>query len=692
MLKSRFWQIENPAIAAFLLLLLTVIFSYPVPFHLSDRLIGSGMDAWQFPWNNFVFRQQILRGENPYYTDFIYSPVGTSLALHSYTEFNSVVGLLLSPFFNDIAQTNLAILFSTFLTAFGTWLLVRDLTNNSVAALFAAIVFAFCPFRMVRLAGHVNFAITQWIPLALWSFFRLMNTAKLRYAVLLGLFFAMAHYSNQYYSVYLILILGILLLTGIWFFPEWRKIILLRSVSLAALIAVFCLTPLLIRYYEDRRAGNLRSMDGEGLARKTAVSLSDYVNIGVMNPWIAKRLPKQVVKDRYIRLASGLVPFFTGLAGFILAIRNKEKLFLMIAVAGVFFMLLSFGPEIRVGPFELLLPYSLLMKIPLVNHVRVPTRFSIIVTLSIAILAAYTIHILLRTNSRKAKALVCVLFVLLLVELSPIPVHTQSLIASNTFHVIGQNPGSSLLTLPYRFDGMASKEIAYQIVHRQKLLNGRISRIPFKQSKFFSEIPVARIFRRITMDRDLPESLLKRDSEAAPVLRSLFNLRYVALFPPYNRSNRYETVLFQLFPDAKLLNSGEEILVYELPKIAVTVYELRGRDEGMALFLYDNWERDKLNDKKLFVCRKGEARLLLPAISENQRLDVEIRLLTETPDVNVQLLLNDALIREHRLVGERKFIRATIHKSQLKAAHRLLTLRFGNSVPVGIQFLKFSIH
>jgi hypothetical protein len=690
--KLKFSLIENPLVAASLLLLLTFLFSYPVPFHLSDRLIGSGMDAWQFPWNNFVFRQQMLRGGDPYYTDFIYAPVGTSLSLHSYTEFNSVIGLLLSPFFNDIAQTNLAIMLSTFLTAFGTWLLVRDLTNNSVAALFAAIAFAFCPFRMVRMAGHVNFAITQWIPLALWSFFRLVNTAKLRYAAALGVFFALAHFSNQYYSVYLILILGILLLTGTWVFPEWRKMILLRNVSLAALVAICCLTPVLIRYYKDHRSGNLRSMEGEGLARKTAVSLDDYVNIGVMNPWIAKRLPKQVLRDRYAKLAAGLVALFTGLAGLILAIRNRQKLLLLNAFIGFFFMLLSFGPGIRVGALELVLPYSLLMKIPLVSHVRVPTRFSIIVTLSIAVLAAYTIVIALRNNSRKGKALVGILFVLLLVELSPIPVYTQSLISSDTLHLIGQNVGSSLLTLPYRFDGMASREIAYQIVHRQKLLNGRISRIPYKQTRFFSEIPVARIFRRITMNRSLPDSLLKRDSEIAPIFRSLFDLQYVALFPPYSKSNSQESMIFQLFPDAKLLNAGEEILVYELPKLSASAYELRGRDEGIALFLYDNWEPDNLKDKKLFVCTKGEARLLLPALSKNQKLDMELRFLTESAEINVKLLLNEELIREARLDGERKTIHATVDASQISNAHRLLTLRFGNSSPVGLQFLRFRLH
>ncbi|MCI0412534.1 glycosyltransferase family 39 protein [bacterium] len=690
MVKRKF-SLENPTFAALSLLLLTILFSYPAPFHLSDRLIGSGMDAWQFPWNNFVFRQQILGGEDPYYTDSIFFPIGTSLALHSYTEFNSVTGLLFSPFFNDIAQTNLAILLSTFLTAFGTWLLVRDLTKSSVAALFAAIAFAFCPFRMVRMGGHVNFAITQWIPLGLWSFFRLVDTARLRYAAALGFFFALAHYSNQYYSVYLILILGILLLAGMLFLPEWRKITLLRNVLLAAVIGIICLTPILIRFYKDQQAGILRSMDAEDLARKTAVSLDDYVNIGVMNPWIAKHLPREVVRDRYTRLSAGLVALITGSIGFILAIRQRQKLLLLIAGVGIFFMLLSLGPIVGLGSFEFILPYSLLMKIPLINHVRVPTRFSIIVTFCIAILAAYTVLVALRNNSRVAKILIGVLFLLLVVELSPIPVYTLPLTNSHVFHTIGQNPGSSLLTLPYRFDGMASKEVAYQIIHRQKLFNGRVSRVPFQQTRFFSEIPVARIFRRITLDRIVTDSLLKRDSEIAPVFRSLFDLRYVALFPPYSKSNGYETLLLRLFPDAQLLNRGQEILVYELPRLTASVYELRGRDDALSLFLYENWEPDDVKEKRLFVCKKSEARLLLPAVSEKQNLDVELRLLTESRVIHLKLLADETLIREARLEGDRKTIRATINGSQVKDSHRLLTLRFENSDPVGLQFLRFRI-
>jgi hypothetical protein len=184
---------------------------------------------------------------------------------------------------------------------------------------------------------------------------------------------------------------------------------------------------------------------------------------------------------------------------------------------------------------------------------------------------------------------------------------------------------------------------------------------------------------------------LERDSEVAPLFRSLFDLRYVALFPPFSHSNGVESLLLRLFPDARLLPGGKEILVYELPGLPATVYELRGRDEGMRLFLYDNWELDDLKEKRLFVCRKGEARLLLPLISENQKLDVELRLLNESPAIHLKLLAGDALIREERLDGERKFIRATIGGLQLKEAHQLLTLRFGKAVPVGIQLLRFRI-
>jgi Dolichyl-phosphate-mannose-protein mannosyltransferase len=681
--NPRLWH--HKSFPVLLLLFLTVILSFPVPFHLQDRLIGGSVDAWQFPWNNFVFREQILHRKDPYYTDFIFFPIGTSLALHSYTEFNGAVGLLLSPFLNEVGQTNIAILLSTFLTALGTWLLVRDLTNNNVAAIFAAFAFAFCPFRMIRMMGHVNFALTQWIPLAIWAFLRLIQRKQMRYGILLGWFFAFTHYSNQYYSVYLIIILTILLVLGLFSFAEWRTPSTVRNLSMVAAITIICLTPILVRYYKDYHLGELRSREGERLARETAVSLSDYVHIGPMNPWLMREFPDETVKGPYSKLSPGLVTLILGLAGFVLAIRNKQKLFLIFACVGVFFVLLSLGPDIRIGQYDLLLPYWFLIKIPLIGHVRLPTRFTIVVALACAVLAGYAVQCLLQNRSKTALAAVTVTGALLFLELSPAPVFMKKFETSSAFRKISNTQNATLLTLPFRFDGMASKEIAHQIFHKQKLLTGRISRTPFKFVRYFSDIPVARIFDRLTKNKPFSENVIERDAKMASLFRDFFDVRYIAIFPPYD-GERALQIISKLFPDAHLLSKENRISVYELPPVEKKTYEFRSHDEGLKFFLFHTWEIDEIKGKRFFVCKFPEGKLLLPPTKA--KMTLELKFVSESAYFNVQMFSGDSL-----LASGNRLLRAEISGEQLAQTHQLLTLRFkGPEKKAGIQMLKLNLH
>ncbi|HEY4491081.1 MAG TPA: hypothetical protein VI958_03730, partial [Acidobacteriota bacterium] len=147
----RWFCPDSIGFVTFLLVLLTLIFSYPTIFHLATYLPCSHPDAWQFVWNIFNFRELITEGKDPYFTDYMFHPLGTSLLLHNYTEFNDVVGLFLSPFFNDVAITNLMGMSATISSGLGVYMLARHLSGNSLAAVFAAIAFAFSPFRMNRL-------------------------------------------------------------------------------------------------------------------------------------------------------------------------------------------------------------------------------------------------------------------------------------------------------------------------------------------------------------------------------------------------------------------------------------------------------------------------------------------------------------------------------------------------------------
>ena len=152
---------------------LTAIFTWPLVAQFTTAVPGGG-DAWQHLWNLWWMRKALIDlHTSPFHTNYLYYPQGVSLLFHTLVPLESaatvpfqLLGIDLLPLYNGV-------LFSSFVLAgYGTWLLVRDLTHNDGAAFVAGFAFAFCPYHMGHLLGHMNLASLQWIPFYLWALFR----------------------------------------------------------------------------------------------------------------------------------------------------------------------------------------------------------------------------------------------------------------------------------------------------------------------------------------------------------------------------------------------------------------------------------------------------------------------------------------------------------------------------------------
>ena len=134
----------------------------------------------------------------------IFYPERNTLA---YSETLLVPGLLSAPLawlgVGPILIYNLVFLSGFALSGVGVALLVRRLTGHAGAAIVAGLVFAFPPYRIDHYA-HLQLQQTQFIPLALWAFHRLLDTNRVRDGVLLGVFTACQMLSCMYYGIFLI--------------------------------------------------------------------------------------------------------------------------------------------------------------------------------------------------------------------------------------------------------------------------------------------------------------------------------------------------------------------------------------------------------------------------------------------------------------------------------------------------------
>src|SRR5688572_2363697 len=69
---------------------------------------------------------------------------------------------------NIILCYNLLFISTFALSAFGTYLLVRDLTGDRRAAFLAGLIYGFLPYRIASVP-HLQVLSSQWMPFALWG-------------------------------------------------------------------------------------------------------------------------------------------------------------------------------------------------------------------------------------------------------------------------------------------------------------------------------------------------------------------------------------------------------------------------------------------------------------------------------------------------------------------------------------------
>src|SRR4051812_37141443 len=177
--------------------------TWPQVLHMREGVHDPGdplMVTWILSW---VAHQLPIAPAHIFDANIFY-PERNTLA---YSETLLVPGLFAAPLYwlgvGPIVIYNLVFLSGFALSGVGVALLVRRLTGDGGAAIVAGLVFAFAPYRIDHYA-HLQLQQTQFIPLALWAFHRLLDSNRLRDGVLFGVFIASQMLSCMYYGIFLL--------------------------------------------------------------------------------------------------------------------------------------------------------------------------------------------------------------------------------------------------------------------------------------------------------------------------------------------------------------------------------------------------------------------------------------------------------------------------------------------------------
>jgi hypothetical protein len=304
----------------------------------------------------------------------------------------------------------------------GAYVLARQLGLGAGAALVCGIIFAFSPARFFRFA-QLHLTPLQWMPLtlaALHAYFEgsprrgsdEFPGAKAGYLRLAIAFFTLQALSSLHGAVFLTIAVLIFLvqraLTGtpIAFAQRWRDV----GVTGALLtLPALALIPPYLRAQRDM--GLVRSLENWIPSRESFLASPTHAHT-----WVLSRLAETPINERasaflfpgYLPIACAAVALLT-----IRASPHKRHVTLYSAIT-VAALLFAAGPPLSIWPY--------VHAWPVLNFIRVPSRFFLLAMVGIAVLAAIGFDRICEwVGPRRRAAVTAVTCALLVAEFATVP-------------------------------------------------------------------------------------------------------------------------------------------------------------------------------------------------------------------------------------------------------------------------------
>jgi hypothetical protein len=424
--------------------LLTILATWPLAAHLRTSVIGiNAGDNWYYVWLIGWFQKALFQyHQNPLIVQFQNYPLGWNLAYSEITLVNVVAALPASLLSGPILGYNFTILLTFILSGLFMFWWVKSLTGSMAAGLVAGTAFAYTPYRMAHIYGHLPLMGTQYLVLHFAGLYYLLKQRSFswKYAAMAGVGLGLAALSSMYY-LYLTAIISIIfvltyllvierraLLRAAW----WRN--LLAFAAIAAPLILIAVFP----YFQLNAQGsaNHRPLDQVDVF---SASPPDFVIPSPLHflwgNWVNTHFDRSLWIEQTLYI--GIVVLL--LAGFAIIWRKKhaetwKSIVLFTIVAGAA-AILAMGTTlhwfqeqvtIHLPPFldflnlapklHIYLPNYLLYKyLPFYNSMRAWMRYGIYTNLFLTVIAGIGFAQIERLIKRRSISLLFLTFTLLLI-------------------------------------------------------------------------------------------------------------------------------------------------------------------------------------------------------------------------------------------------------------------------------------
>jgi hypothetical protein len=354
--------------------------------------------VWRLGW---VYNQ-MLGDPRSLFDANIFHPARLTLTFSDSTLLPAVMNApLLAAGVHPVTAYNVILVGSFLASAFTCYLLVEELTGSTAAGFIAGLLFGFYPFRFEHYS-HLELLMGYWIPLSLFALHRFVATAKVRYAVLAALMAVAQLYSSMYLAVFYLLVAAVMFGLLLWLTrPDVRA--LARGAVIAGVLALALAFPLSNKY----TSAHLKERDVGEVAVYSA-DLSDYLRAELRSTlWAGRTLPNTKPERA---LFPGLMILVLAAVALVPPLGATR-----IAYAGA----LVFSVELSRG-YNSFLYLGLYETLSFMRGIRSPARASLLVGLTLAVLAGFAVRRLIAHRSRVWSAgIVGALTVLIGVDLYP---------------------------------------------------------------------------------------------------------------------------------------------------------------------------------------------------------------------------------------------------------------------------------
>src|SRR4030043_409619 len=182
--------------------LAAVLFTWPLILHVHDGIIGGHGDpllnTWIVNWDArtvFTHPTQLFQGNIMY----------PSRDVLAYSEHLLTLGVIAAPMYfvtrNPIISYNFLVFFAFVFSAFGCYLLIKELTGSRLGGVVAGMFFALCPYKISQLS-HLQMGFSPFLPFMLLYLYRFLKRGGKRNAILFVVFFAAQSLANWHYLIY----------------------------------------------------------------------------------------------------------------------------------------------------------------------------------------------------------------------------------------------------------------------------------------------------------------------------------------------------------------------------------------------------------------------------------------------------------------------------------------------------------